>query len=260
MPQLLAYSIREKIIAKASNGWTAQEITTPESLNDLINALLTKSVNNSIFIKPIIGSGGKGIIKVDNQKNKLSREQAVSFFKHFLLGAYIFQDEVPQHSELAKLNPSALNTIRIDTFKVAGKKPEVISAFIRIGKDGGYVDNITVGGFYVGIDMETGRLKTYGIHEIPDGGKFFTHHPINGIKLDGFQIPYFEEVKALAIEAANCLPQSLIGWDIAVSESGPVLIEGNTVYYAMQCSDIAYGGYRKNPVYNKVTDYVKHKK
>ncbi len=258
LPQLLAYSIREKIIVKATDGWTTQEITTPESLYNIINALLAKSSNNSIFIKPFIGSGGKGIIKVDSQKSKLSREQVASFFKDFLLRAYIFQDEVRQHSGLAKLNPSTLNTIRIDTFKTPGQIPEVISAFIRIGQDGSYVDNITAGGFYIGINMETGRLKSLGILEIPDGGKLLTHHPTNGIKLEGFPIPYFEEVKALAIEAANCLPQSLIGWDIAVSEYGPVLIEGNAVYYAMQCSDIAYGGYRLNPVYRKVTDYVKN--
>lgn len=257
MPQLLAYSIREKIVVKTTNGWTAQEITTPESLNNIINVLLAKSSNNTIFIKPTIGSGGKGIIKVDNQKNKFTGEKAVSFFKDFLLGAYIFQDEVAQHIELAKLNPSTLNTIRIDTFKAFGQKPEVISAFIRIGQDDSYVDNITAGGFYVGINIKTGRLNNFGIIELFLGGQFITHHPTNGIKFEGFPIPYFEEVKALAIAAANCLPQSLVGWDIAVSENGPVLIEGNTVYYAMSCSDMAYGGYRKNPVYNKVTDYVK---
>lgn len=255
LPPLLAYSIREKIVVKAINGWTSQEIITPESLSNLINVLLAKSSNNSIFIKPFSGYGGKGIKKVDSQKYKLSREQVDSFFKDFLSGAYIFQDEVTQHSELAKLNPSALNTIRIDTFKAAGQNPEVISAFIRIGKEGGYVDNISQGGFYVGINMETGGLKTHGICEMADGGMFFTHH--NGIRLEGFPIPYFEEVKALAIAAANCLPQSLIGWDIAVSKHGPVLIEGNTDY-VMQCNDMAYGGYKANPVYRKVTDYVKN--
>jgi len=43
----------------------------------------------------------------------------------------------------------------------------------------------------------------------------------------------------------------MIGWDIAISNHGPVLIEGNARYYDMQLSDIAYGGYRNNPVFQK---------
>ena len=258
MPKLLAYSIREKIVVTDGNRLTSYEITTPDSLNNILSALLARSTNHSLFVKPTVGSGGQGIVKFSDQKSALSNTQINTFFKDFLSGAYIFQDEVIQHSELAKVNPSTLNTIRIDTFKAAGQKPEVISAYLRIGRGRGSVDNLTAGGFRVGINMETGRLKKHGTNSIAYGALFISHHPYTGTKFEGFPIPLFEEVKSLAIEAANCLPQSLVGWDIAVSDSSPVLIEGNTVYYAMSGADIAYGGYRKNSVYRKVVDYVKN--
>jgi len=258
MPRLLAYSIREKIVVTDDNGWTSHEITTTDSLSNILTVLLAKSSNQAIFIKPTVSSGGKGIMRFSDQKTDVQNHQINTFFKDFILGAYLFQDEVTQHRELAVLNPHSLNTIRIDTFKALGQKPEVLSAYLRIGRGCGYVDNITSGGCRVGIGMETGRLKTYGTSKIYHGALYITQHPDTGVKFKGFPIPFFEEVKMLAITAANYLPQSLVGWDIAVSNNGPVLIEGNTVYYSMDGNDIAYGGYRNNPVYRKVTDYVKN--
>ena len=77
------------------------------------------------------------------------------------------------------------------------------------------------------------------------------------MQFQGFQIPFFEEVEEqIAIEAADWIPKALVGWDIAVSETGPALIEGNTRYYNTQASDMAYGGYRRNPVYKKLVAYA----
>ncbi|NPU84679.1 MAG: hypothetical protein HPY65_09340 [Syntrophaceae bacterium] len=260
MPRLLAYNLREKVVVSGEKGWTSHEVTTPESLDIILKTLLFRSSNHAIFMKPTLLSGGHGIVRFSDENVSLQKHQLTDLLEKITSDSYIFQDGVKQHGDLEMLNRTTLNTIRIDTFKACGQKPEIISAFIRIGREGSFVDNITAGGFYVGINMETGRLRPYGVLEIPDGGMLLTHHPVSGMKFEGFLIPYYEKVKSLAIEAADCLPQSLIGWDIGVSESGPVLIEGNTVYYAMQCSDVAYGGYRNNPVYNKVTDYVTNKK
>jgi hypothetical protein len=256
LPRLLAYSIREKFLVKSGNGWITHEITTSDALHNIIKVLLTESSNNSIFLKPAIGSGGMGAIKISDWNREYPNSKTNEFLNHFLSRAYIFEDEVKQHEELSTLNPSSLNTIRIDTFKAFGEKPEILSAYLRIGRASGCVDNLAAGGYRVGINMEDGNLKSYGTNKIEDGVKFATCHVDTGIKFEGFPIPFFEEVKHLAVEAANYLPQSLIGWDIAMSENGPVLIECNSVYYHMVGADIAYGGYRKNPVFRKVVDYA----
>jgi len=258
MPRLLAYNIREKFFVSDDNGWISYEITSSESLSNLLKTLLGKSFNYVIFVKPTVSSGGIGIFRFTGQEIISPNPQMNVFFKNSLSGTYIYQEEVNQHKDLSILNPNSLNTVRIDTFKALGKKPEVLSAYLRIGRARGYVDNLASGGLRVGINMETGTLKMYGTNEIHHGALFITHHPETGIEFNGFQIPFFNKMKLMSIEAANCLPQSLIGWDIAISNNGPVLIEGNTVYYAMSGADIAYGGYRNNPVYRKVTEYVKN--
>jgi hypothetical protein len=44
----------------------------------------------------------------------------------------------------------------------------------------------------------------------------------------GFRLPYWSEVKDLALRAAAAFPWvRSVGWDIAISERGPVLVEGN---------------------------------
>jgi len=258
MPKLLAYSIREKIFVNDVNDWISHDISTPETLNSVLSALISKAANKAIFVKPTVSSGGQGIVRFSDQHGLISTDQTNRFLKNFLSGAFIYQEEVKQHSNLALLNPNSANTIRIDTFKAKGKIPEVISAYLRIGRGHGFVDNLTSGGLRVGINMENGCLKTHGTNYIYLGASFLTHHPDTGIQFEDYPIPFFEEVKSLAIKAASCLPQSLVGWDVAITEHGPVLIEGNTVYYNMSGADIAYGGYRNNPVYRKVTDYVKN--
>lgn len=258
MPKLLAYNIREKMIVKNINGWLSHEITSSDALHNIIKELLAKSSNNSIFIKPTVGSGGKGAIRISNRSNELPNILIPSFFDYFLSGSFIYQDEVAQHKDLAMLNPSTLNTIRIDTFKKPGCEPEILSALLRVGRTGNCVDNASAGGIIIGIEVEGGTLKELGFCELWAGGLFYKQHPDTGIIFHGFQIPLFDDVKQLVIEAASWLPQSLVGWDIAVSDQGPVLIEGNSIYYGMDIMDITYGGYRKNPVYRKVTDYVKN--
>ena len=46
--------------------------------------------------------------------------------------------------------------------------------------------------------------------------------------IEGFQLPVWTEACQLAREAARLfLPLRFVGWDIALTETGPVLVEAN---------------------------------
>jgi hypothetical protein len=52
--------------------------------------------------------------------------------------------------------------------------------------------------------------------------------PGTGRRFTGFQLPHWAEVRQLALRAAAAFPWTrTIGWDIAISDRGPVLLEGN---------------------------------
>lgn len=85
-------------------------------------------------------------------------------------------------------------------------------------------DNFHQGGKGVLVDIETGKLVGNGIDKKLNESK----NSITNIKFDGFQIPYWEEIKEMVLEAALVNDKvNMVGWDVAISKNGPLIIEGN---------------------------------
>ena len=54
-------------------------------------------------------------------------------------------------------------------------------------------------------------------------------HPLSGLATKGFQIPHWDKVLAVTEEAARRLEGvGMVGWDVAVTQDGVCLIEGNS--------------------------------
>lgn len=85
-------------------------------------------------------------------------------------------------------------------------------------------DNFHQGGKGVLVDLETGKLVGNGI----DKKLNESENSITNIKFDGFDIPYWEEIKEMVLEAAVVNDKvNIVGWDVAISKNGPLIIEGN---------------------------------
>ncbi len=251
IPKKLANNFQNLLFIEKKTGVKNIEIFSNEYFVTVIKNLFQETGCEAIFIKPIYSSGGHGAIRLS--KGIFSSSQSKSLNKSFdsiINGFYIFQENINQHPELSRINASSLNTIRIDTFKSYQKKPEVISAYLRMGRSGKVVDNLMSGGIYAGIDIISGKLHPIAFSKLETGGVVFSKHPDSGVEFKDFSITYFDKVKEMACEAANLITEKLVGWDIAVSIDGPVLIEGNGNYEIIY-SDIAYGGYRRNPIFKK---------
>jgi len=60
------------------------------------------------------------------------------------------------------------------------------------------------------------------------GVEVITDHPDTSLPLKGFRLPFWDEAMTLARRAtALFVPLRTIGWDVAITAEGPVLIEGN---------------------------------
>ena len=60
-------------------------------------------------------------------------------------------------------------------------------------------------------------------------GDVFHKHPTTKEKIVGFKVPMFKEAIELVKEAAMIIPEiGYVGWDIAISTNGPVIVEGNS--------------------------------
>lgn len=141
-------------------------------------------------------------------------------------GFYVLQRAVHQADALNTLNPGAINTLRIVTLKT-DDGIHVLSALLRVGTiQTGAVDNWAVGGLAVGLQHD-GWLKKYGLYK-PGYGSKASVHPDTGIAFESFAIPFIKEAYELAVAAHKFFYNiGAIGWDVAITDNGPVFIEGN---------------------------------
>jgi len=135
------------------------------------------------------------------------------------------EEFVVQHPDLAAFNPSSTNVPRLNTMLDQNGEPQLFTAFLRTGRGDAVVDNLGAGGMAAHIDVETGIVDTLAIDEESEE---FLVHPVSGRVFPGTRIPHWEEAKALVLAAAREVPDMrYIGWDVAVTENGVCLIEGN---------------------------------
>lgn len=121
----------------------------------------------------------------------------------------------------------------------------MFAAFLRLGaSEGSFVDNRAKGGLGVGIDLSKGVLMKYGfVHD--EFGLKEEQHPLTGVEFAGYEIPFWKEVVDLVKNAhAQFYSLQSIGWDIVITEKGPVLLEGNDDWEIGGPQD-TYGGLKK---------------
>lgn len=187
------------------------------SIEDLEKFL---SNNEEFMVKPKDGLGGMGVYK-EYKKNI----KDINEFYNYLKNNNLFIEEyVKQNKDINKLCKESVNTIRIMTFSYNGKS-EIVYAAMRIGNGVNNVDNFHQGGMGCKIDLEKGILIGDAIDKDLN---HFVVHPKSKVKFDGFKIPYWEEAKKLVLDASKVNNNiHLVGWDVAITDDGPTLIEGN---------------------------------
>jgi Sugar-transfer associated ATP-grasp len=251
LPEIIMYN-HGKMFVKEN---TCIAVNSTVEFRQLLEGLFKENPGRkSIFIKKTYWSyGGDGIYKLYPAQLENDPRAVEKLYSDVTKAGFLFQETVRQHPDLDRLNPSCLNTIRLDTFTDSDGNIEILSGYIRMSTINFHLDNISSGGCQVGIDLATGKLKKNGYFTIRSNGvRVLTGHPVTRTIFRDFQLPLFTQAKDLVKKAAGYMPEiRLVGWDVAISDTGPVLIEGNS-NYDMQGNDLADEGYAANPVFRKV--------
>ena len=174
-----------------------------------------------VITKPEDGTCGKGVEKL----YKKDFENVRALYHHIIASGNMLAEEcIVQHPDVARLYPLSINTYRIVTVLVDGTA-HVVYAFIRIGNHGRFVDNFNSGGMSAPVDVDTGIITHPGYDK--DQMTYETH-PMTGTKIVGYQLPCWKEACDMCLEAAKIVPEvGYIAWDVAISDKGPVFVEGN---------------------------------
>lgn len=205
------------------------------NLQDLLRILKTKQVQTFVT-KTTESSHGDNVwvIKsMDFQREDalLVRFDGKELFLSSILGqdALIFESVVHQTKQLAAFNESSVNTVRFMTTLWPDGSAKVIATWLKVGREGKCVDNAGNGGNVdCAIDIETGKI--YKVLQF-DGWretKEIERHPDSGCQLNGVVIENWQSIKAEVERFQQAFPFcKAIGWDVAITDDGPVVIEVN---------------------------------
>lgn len=139
---------------------------------------------------------------------------------------YTIEDVIENHPDIAKMYDNAVNSMRIITLLDSKNEAHCLYVVQKFGLNGSIIDNNCM---FAPVDIETGKLK-YPTHSGDTTlGIVYMEHPNSHIQLQGFRVPFVKEAVQMCLEAAHIVPQiRYVGWDVAVTKNGPVIIEGNT--------------------------------
>ena len=175
--------------------------------------------HKEIIAKPLDGEGGKGIDKYIYKNNSKEVYNEITSKKQTLV-----EECIHQHKEMAKLYDKSVNTLRLFTFLSDEGESHVVNQILKIG-NGGVTDNFSSGSMYTFLSDE-GEVLTPAIDQ---NDSVFEIHPLSKEKIVGFKVPLYEEAKRIVNEAAKLIPEvRYIGWDVAITNDGPAIIEGNS--------------------------------
>ena len=198
------YGVR---VIKRENGCFSDHDDTKQSLDELTSYLDSISAMKELQEEfPLIGVGVRGAV---------------------------IQQVLTGHSVLSKLSgTNVVHTVRICTYVDSDGQVSPLFAFLKIVGRGNVIDNFSGGalGNMIGqIHLESGTLEyVFACRPDTNLGYRLACHPDSGQPFAGFQVPLWPEALDLAYRAARVfLPSRALGWDVAITPDGPVLLEGN---------------------------------
>lgn len=185
-------------------------------------AAVMDNPSGRIVFKDALGQCGFGI-QIDEAKN-WNAKLIVDYMES--KGFNLLESFVQQAYELQVLSPSGLNTVRVFTQLTPDDEVVLLGSRLRITINS-KVDNMASGNMAAVIDDSTGMVISDGVFSDITKENCAVH-PVSGVVIKGFQVPFWEETIALVKNATLLDTKNRsIGWDIAITQEGPELIEGN---------------------------------
>ena len=187
-------------------------------------------------------SGGKGVRFLGKGSTRDDISDALDVDRDVAV-----QLVMQQHPEMAKMNASSVNTIRIICIMLDGESIP-LSAVVRIGNSGSRVDNFSSGGVGCGVKPD-GHLNDCGYTQ---KGERYDVHPNGFVFSEGF-VPNFDKALEAVKRCHMHVPMfGVASWDIAIDADGePVLIE-----YNVGGAGIDIHQYNNGPLYGKYRERI----
>lgn len=204
-------------------------------------AFLEHELPAEFVIKPVEGAFGQGVRLFRRQNGHFAdaagREHSCAAIWESLRGDYrdgfLIQERLRNHPRLLELTGvEYLQTVRLTTLVDTDRRAHVIHSHLKLITGSNVTDNFHGGGtgnFQARVDLQDGRLIRPVTASPDTPGYILLHqHPNTGQNIEGFHVPLWDQACTLVRQAAvRFLPIRTIGWDVALTPTDPVIVEGN---------------------------------
>ncbi len=197
--------------------WTNNEGASYDSFLEFVEG------TKALFYKPLNLSCGIGAGSVDTPADEKGKKDLYEWFMEN--DPLVVEEKIEQHHDMSAMYSESVNTVRITNLQTEDGVCHHILSFVRFGTAPG-VDNFKNGGIAAAVDIESGEVIT----DAKDNeGRVYKTHPVTGKQIKGFRIPMWKEALELVDNALAKYPEiNYVGWDVAIREDRPVIVEGNS--------------------------------
>jgi len=221
----------------------AEGIPCPEtwgvchSWSEMDDFIYLMETRKNFVIKPNTGSRGNGILIITGHNESgfattsgklFTRDAIKKHISEILSGSFsqnghddiaYIEPMIRQHEFFKSIADSGLSDVRLIL-----RSGILISAMLRaptLKSDG--KANLHQGAIGVSVNIRTGELIRAVIN-----GKEIKYHPDTNLSFNGIHIPFWKQIKEMALKCYAAIPLGYLGVDICIdSELGPLVLEVN---------------------------------
>lgn len=176
----------------------------------------------------------------------------------------ILLPRLTNHPDIAGLSVETLMAVRIFTMVNEQDELEVVFAMLRIlGKlEPSWQSRVE---WAAPVNVETGELGLLS-GDVPEAFiERHTHQPFTGHPVLGVVLPFWQDIKTIVLTAHRTLTMDrlMVGWDIAITPTGPHILEGNVlpdVIFPQRVDHRPFGQSRYGEVLRYYLDRVEPKR
>lgn len=204
-------------------------------------AFLERELPVEFVVKPVEGAFGQGVRLFRRENGRFTdaagEEHSSTAIWELLRNSYcdgfLIQERLRNHPRLLELTGvEYLQTVRLTTLVGEDQQAHVIHAHLKLITGSNVTDNFhggLTGNLQARVDLQDGRLiRPVTASANTPGYILLQQHPNTGQDIEGFPVPLWAQATDLVRRAAlRFLPVRTIGWDVALTPAGAVIVEGN---------------------------------
>ncbi len=220
----------------------ASQISRSITNGSALEEVLASSGRHEFFMKQSAGAHGHGAFVITRSSGRYrfaNREGSADDIFRFACDTlpdgqcYLLQPRLRNERTLGGImSREGLGTVRVVTL-LKGGQVEMLAACVRLTVGANVTDNFSVGtsgNLTASVDLDSGCLgPAFGSvsRQWPQVRKFPVH-PDSGQVIEGYVLPDWNTVLRVLVQAHKAFPElRAIGWDVALTNVGPKILEAN---------------------------------